>query len=129
MPEDDFGGFDSGFGMEPRGPSSEGKSSFQIVEGDAATPTPGQDCEGWGSSFIGAKVFPSEEACKTQLSEDIENAKDKVHNYTDQTEKTVLRAVIQGKLSREKSRDFQIDFPDLRSTLIFAARSGCTCLE
>ncbi len=106
----------------------QGKNSFQIVD-QYNQNNKDQDCVGWGSSFLGTKVFLSENLCRTELDQEIESARDTVNNYQDHTEKEVLRGVIRGKIPREKSKDFHLEFGSLRTSLGLAAKTGCKCLE
>lgn len=108
--------------------SDQGKDNFQIldqVQHGKSSP----DCVGWGSAFLGTKVYASESLCRNELDQQLENARDKINNYTDHTEKEVLRGVIKGKIAREKSKDFHLDFTDLKSSLSVAGKAGCKCLE
>ena len=132
--EDDGGGaapfdFDGsgGGGGGGRG-SDQGKSNSQILD-QVQRGKSGPDCVGWGSAFLGTKVFVSESMCRNELDQQLENARDKINNYTDHTEKEVLRGVIKGKIPREKSKDFHLDFTELKNSLTTAAKSGCKCLE
>lgn len=126
-PFDFEGGSEGGGGGGGR---DSGKSSFQVLDpGSRQSQQNQQDCVGWGSSFLGTKIFTSESTCKIELEQDIENARDAINNYVDYTEKEVLRGVIRGKIAREQSKDFQLDFTSLKNTLISAAKTGCSCLE
>lgn len=122
----DFDGGSSG-GGGGRG-SDQGKTNFQVLD-EVQRGKSGPDCVGWGSAFLGTKVYVSETMCRNELDQQLENARDKITNYTDHTEKEVLRGVIKGKVPREKSKDFHLDFTELKNSLSFAAKSGCKCLE
>lgn len=125
-PFDFEGGSEGGGG----GGRDSGKSNFQVLDpGSRQSQQNQQDCVGWGSSFLGTKIFTSESTCKIELEQDIENARDAINNYVDFTEKEVLRGVIRGKIAREQSKDFQLDFTSLKNSLISAAKTGCSCLE
>lgn len=108
--------------------SDQGKNNFQIME-DVQHNKSGPDCVGWGSAFLGTKVYTSESFCRNELDQQLENARDTINNYTDHTEKEVLRGVIRGKIPREKSKDFHLDFTDLKNSLSLAGKTGCKCLE
>ncbi len=127
--EDSAAPFDFESGSSDGGGAArdQGKSSFQVL--DQMSQGQQQDCIGWGSAFLGTKVFPNQSACHNELDQNIENARDSVNNYTDHTEKEVLRGVIRGKIPREKSKDFHLDFSMLKNALSMAAKTGCTCLE
>lgn len=108
--------------------SDQGKQNFQILD-EVQKSKSGADCIGWGSAFLGTKVFTTEAFCRNELDQQLENARDKISNYTDHAEKEVLRDVIKGKIAREKSRDFHLDFTMLKNSLTFTAKTGCKCLE
>ncbi|MCC7460338.1 MAG: hypothetical protein IT286_03450 [Proteobacteria bacterium] len=125
----DFDGSSSGGGGGGGGRGSDqGKTSFQVLD-EVQRGKSGPDCVGWGSAFLGTKVYNSESMCRNELDQQLENARDKINNYTDHTEKEVLRGVIKGKIPREKSKDFHLDFTELKSSLSIAGKSGCKCLE
>jgi len=123
----DFDGGSSGGGGGGKG-SDQGKSNFQILD-EVQRGKSSPDCIGWGSAFLGTKVFVSESMCRNELDQQLENARDKITNYTDHTEKEVLRGVIKGKIPREKSKDFHLDFTELKNSLSVAGKTGCKCLE
>jgi len=143
MPDDS--GFDSGMGSDDEGAppfdfesggggggggrgSDMGKDNFQILD-EVQRGKSGPDCVGWGSAFLGTKVYTSESFCRNELDQQLENARDKINNYTDHAEKEVLRGVIKGKIQREKSKDFRLDFTELKNSLSLAGKNGCKCLE
>lgn len=111
------------------GGRDQGKPNFQVLDQGIPSQQNQQDCVGWGSSFLGTKIFTNESSCKIELEQDIENARDAINNYVDYTEKEVLRGVIKGKIARDKSKDFALDFTSLKNSLIMAAKTGCSCLE
>lgn len=121
--------FESGGGGGGGGRGGDqGKDNFQILD-EVQRSKNGPDCVGWGSAFLGTKVFTSESFCRNELDQQLENARDKITNYTDHAEKEVLRGVIRGKIPREKSKDFHLDFTELKNSLSLAAKTGCKCLE
>lgn len=121
--------FESGGGGGGGGRGGDqGKDNFQILD-EVQRSKSGPDCVGWGSAFLGTKVFVSESFCRNELDQQLENARDKITNYTDHAEKEVLRGVIRGKIPREKSKDFHLDFTELKNSLSLAAKTGCKCLE
>jgi len=125
--EENASPFDFESGSSDNGPPrDQGKNSFQVLDQNANSP---QECIGWGNAFLGTKVFPNQTACRNELEQEIENARDTVNNYADSTEKEVLRGVIKGKISREKSKDFHMEFSSIKGTLTGAAKTGCSCLE
>lgn len=121
----DFDGGSSGGGG--RG-TDQGKANFQVLD-EVQRGKSGPDCVGWGSAFLGTKVYTNESMCRNELDQQLEKSRDKITNYTDHAEKEVLRGVIRGKIAREKSKDFNLDFTELKNSLSFAAKSGCKCLE
>jgi hypothetical protein len=125
-PPFDFEG-DSSSGVGGKG-SDQGKANFQILD-EVHLGKSGPDCVGWGNAFLGTKVFTSESFCRNELDQQLENARDKITNYADHAEKEVLRGVIKGKIPREKSKDFHLDFTELKNSLSLASKTGCKCLE
>lgn len=122
----DFDGGSSGGGGGRA--ADQGKTNFQVLD-EVQRGKSGPDCVGWGSAFLGTKIYVSETMCRNELDQQLEVARDKITNYTDHTEKEVLRGVIKGKVPREKSKDFHLDFTELKNSLTTAAKSGCRCLE
>lgn len=123
----DFGDGGGGGGGSGRG-SDQGKDNFQILDKVERSKS-GAECVGWGSSFLGTKVFTSESFCRAELDQELENARDAINNYSDHTEKEVLRSVIKGKVSREKSKDFHLQFDSIKGAISLAGKTGCKCLE
>ena len=123
-PFDFEGGSEGGGG----GGRDSGKNNFQVIQQDNGKKGD-RDCVGWGSSFVGTTIFTTEQTCQNELDQDVENARDTINNYADSTEKEVLRGVIKGKIPREKSKDFHLEFSSLKDSLILVAKSGCACLE
>lgn len=109
--------------------SDQGKQNFQILDKVDRSKSSGSDCVGWGTSFLGTRVFTSESMCRNELDQQLENARDRINNYADFTEKEVLRGVIKGKISREKSKDFHLQFSSLKDAITLAGKTGCKCLE
>lgn len=120
--------FEGGGGGGGGSGSDKGKDNFQILD-KVERSRSGAECVGWGSSFLGTKVFNNESLCRAELDQELEHARDSINNYADHTEKEVLRNVIKGKVSREKSKDFHLQFDSLKGAISLAGKNGCKCLE
>lgn len=133
--EDEFESDDSdGFGFSPSPSSrdSKPKDSFQLIE--PWDDVLGEDkkrksCLGWGHPFLGVIMYQDQRSCSFGLSQKIEVAKQSIRSLEDQTRGLVLREVIAGKVTRDQSKNFKLQYDLIFDALQTANQQGCRCLE
>jgi hypothetical protein len=118
-----------GFGSSPS--NEKPKNSFQLVEpwNDPLQERPPTDCLGWGHPFLGVNVYDRQPFCQFQLEQKIETSRQTIRALEDHTRSLILREAIKGNVTREQTKDVELQYDQLLDTLIMARVSGCKCLQ
>jgi len=126
---------ESDFSFSPRSAPTENakpKDSFKLVEpwkdvlGEERDE---QSCLGWGHPFLGITMFQNHSSCDFMLSQKVEESKNNVRSLEDHTRNLVLKEVIQGKVARDHSKKFVLNYDLLMEVLQEAKVDGCRCLQ
>lgn len=118
----------SGFGGGGFGGGSasdrEGKSSFVLEE-----PSDFKACDQWGNKLLGERVYSDYNDCRFALDRKGQDSKSLIAGTIDRSEREKLKSVIKGNLSREKSKEYTLDFKQLLETLDQEIKQGCLCVK